>query len=284
MTSSFPAPGTDVGTEIALLINVSASARSWKSSCFHRFVLWKLDNVQNMPYIALSTQIWKTDMVEIAEQTRRGRGRPQIRCDEETRQLLIEAARLEFLTNGYEGTCMTDVAQRAGVSTKTVYRLVPNKADLLQRVISDTIGTFMIDFDPRALDALPLSEAIERMLIAYGSLTLSEGTIAMHRLVIRECGQFPEVATAFYEAAILRTAEAMGNWLRRQCERGLITLQDTRLAAEMLRGMMIMDPQRAVMLGQRPEPDREEIVARARQCTQLFLNGCIVRTGQDVYS
>jgi AcrR family transcriptional regulator len=223
-------------------------------------------------------------MVQIAEQPRRGRGRPQVRGDEETRELLIQAARQEFQAKGYAGTCMNDVAQRAGVSTKTVYRLVPNKADLLQRVISDTIGAFMIDFDAEALDDLPLSEGVERMLIAYGSLTLNEGTIAMHRLVIRECDQFPEVATAFYEAAIRRTTGAMADWLRRQCERGLIALESPHAAAEMLRGMMIMDPQRAVMMGQRPVPDQEEIVARARQCTQIFLNGCIIRTSHDVYS
>ena len=213
-------------------------------------------------------------MIEIAEQTRRRRGRPQIRCDEDTRQLLIEAARHEFQANGYAGTCINDVAQRAGVSTKTMYRLIPNKGDLLERVFSVVIERFMIDFDAAALDALPLSEAIERMLIAYGSLTLSEETIAMNRLVIRECGQFPEVATAFYEAAILRTTKAMAEWLRRQCERGLIALEDPHVAAEMLRGMMIMDPQRAVMLGQRPAPSRAEIVARAKQCTRLFLRGC----------
>src|SRR6516165_1968162 len=166
-------------------------------------------------------------MIEIAEQTRRRRGRPQIRCDEDTRQLLIEAARHEFQANGYAGTCINDVAQRAGVSTKTMYRLIPNKGDLLERVFSVVIERFMIDFDAAALDALPLSEAIERMLIAYGSLTLSEETIAMNRLVIRECGQFPEVATAFYEAAILRTTKAMAEWLRRQCERGLIALDVT---------------------------------------------------------
>ena len=220
-------------------------------------------------------------MVEIAEQTRRRRGRPQVRCDDDTRQLLIEAARQEFQANGYAGTCINGVAQRAGLSTKTMYRLIPNKADLLRRVISDTIGKFMIDFDTEALDALPLPEAVERMLIAYGSLTLNDETIAMNRLVIRECDQFPEVATAFYEAAILRTTGAIADWLRRQCERGLITLDDPHVAAEILRGMMIMDPQRAVMLGQRPVPGREEIVARAKQCTQLFLKGCIVRTGND---
>ena len=135
----------------------------------------------------------------------------------------------------------------------------------------------MLDFDAEALDALPISEAIERMLVAYGSLTLSEETIAMNRLVIRECDQFPEVAAAFYEAAILRTTDAMADWLRRQCERGLITLEDPHIAAGMLRGMMIMEPQRAVMLGQRPVPRQDEIVARAKQCTRLFLQGCQVR-------
>jgi AcrR family transcriptional regulator len=215
-------------------------------------------------------------MVEIAEQTRRRRGRPQVRCDEDTRQLLIEAARQEFQTNGYARTCINDVAQRAGVSTKTMYRLIPNKAELLARVISDTIGRFMIDFDAEALDALPLAEAIERMLIAYGSLTLSEETIAISRLVIRESCQFPEIAATFYETAILPTTEAMAGWLRRQCERGSIALDDPRLAAEMLRGMMIMEPQRAVMLGQRRVPSRAEIVARAKQCAQLFLKGCVV--------
>jgi AcrR family transcriptional regulator len=218
----------------------------------------------------------QTIMVQIADQARRPRGRPPVRTDEETRRLLIEAAGEEFEVKGYAGTCMTDVAQRAGVSTKTVYRLIPNKAELLTRVVSDRIGQFMLEVDAGALEGLPISEALERMLVAYGTLTLSERTIAMHRLVIRECGQFPEVAAIFYEAAIRRTTEAMADWLRRQCERGLIQLEDPHIAAELLRGMMIMEPQRAVMLGQRPAPDRSEIVARAKQCAQLFLKGCEV--------
>jgi AcrR family transcriptional regulator len=215
-------------------------------------------------------------MVEIVEQTRRRRGRPQVRCDGDTRQLLVEAARQEFQTNGYARSCINDVAQRAGVSTKTMYRLIPNKAELLARVISDTIGRFMIDFDAKSLEALPLEEAIERMLTAYGSLTLSEETIAISRLVIRESCQFPEIAATFYESAILPTTEAMAGWLHRQCERGLIALEDPHLAAEMLRGMMIMEPQRAVMLGQRRVPDRAEITARAKRCARLFLEGCRV--------
>jgi hypothetical protein len=71
----------------------------------------------------------------------------------------------------------------------------------------------------------------------------------------------------------------MSGWLRRQCDRGLIKLDDVRAAASMLRGMMIMEPQRAVMLGRRSVPDAAEIAARAKQCARLFLDGCRVAAG-----
>jgi len=200
-----------------------------------------------------------------------------MRCEEDTRRLLIEAAAAEFETKGYAATCMADVAQRAGVSTKTVYRLIPTKADLLTRVVSDRIGQFMLEIDADALDALSLSEGLERLLVAYGTLTLSERTIAMHRLVIRESDQFPEAATAFYQGAVCRANEGIAAWLRRQRDRGVIKLDDPDVAAGMLRGMMSMDPQRAVMLRQRGAPDHDEIEARAKQCAQIFLAGCLVR-------
>jgi hypothetical protein len=63
-------------------------------------------------------------------------------------------------------------------------------------------------------------------------------------------------------------------WLRRQCQRGLIRLKDPHAASGMLRGMMIMEPQRAAMLGQGAVPDADEIANRARAVSQLFLNGC----------
>ena len=46
----------------------------------------------------------------------------------------------------------------------------------------------------------------------------------------------------------------MEDGLRRLCARGLIALDDPHEAVGMLRGMMIMEPQRAAMLGQREPP------------------------------
>ena len=209
-------------------------------------------------------------------EARRCRGRPQVRSDEVTRHLIIEAARQEFQANGYAATSIANVAQRACVSTKTLYRLIPTKAELFRSVVSERIGRFEIALEREldGLDSLDAAEALERMLTAFATLTLDPGPIAMTRLVIGECGGFPEIATAFYESAIKRTIDVMERALSRLCQRGLIAVDDPREATDMLRGMMIMEPQRAAMLGQVDPPGPEEIAARAKRCARLFLNGC----------
>ncbi|MGC2396913.1 MAG: TetR/AcrR family transcriptional regulator [Rhodomicrobium sp.] len=213
-------------------------------------------------------------MVQIQESVKRCRGRPQIRCDDDTRRLIVEAAAKEFQAKGYAATCIGDVAQRAGVSTRTLYRLIPTKAALFKAVVTDRIGGFMLAIDEQVLGTLGLEAALERILAEFGRLTLSEETIAINRLVIGECERFPEIAAAFYEAAIQRVSDAMANWLRRQGEQGLIKLDDPQMAAGLLRGMMILDPQRAAMLGQRGAPGPDEIAQRAKICATLFLEGC----------
>jgi AcrR family transcriptional regulator len=205
----------------------------------------------------------------------RGRGRPQIRGDQETVGLIIAAARREFLRSGYAGTGMLAVARRAGVSTKTLYRLVPNKAELFKTVIAERIGRFMLEIDDSRVGPLDLAPALERILVAYGNLTLDVEVIAMTRVVLGEGDRFPEIAQSFYEGAIRRTGDAIAIWLERQRKRGLLRIADARSAAGMLRGMMIMEPQRAAMFGRRPAPGAEEIIARANSCAELFLTGCL---------
>jgi len=188
--------------------------------------------------------------------------------------MILEAASLEFRAHGYASTTMSAVGQRAGVSTKTMYRLIPTKADLFKSMCSERIGRFMLAIDETIVGTLELEAALGRILGAYGNLALDGEVIAITRLVTSESDRFPELGSAFYEGAFRRTREAIEGWLRRQCHQGLLALDDPGVAADMLRGMMIMEPQRAVMLGQRPAPDAEEIAARASMCARLFLNGC----------
>ena len=93
-------------------------------------------------------------------------------------------------------------------------------------------------------------------------------------MVIGESDKFPEIADTFYNKAIKRTESTLANWLKAQADRGLISIDDATEAAGMLLGMLAFQPQRAVMFGHAPAPDRKELERRAQISAQLFLKGC----------
>jgi AcrR family transcriptional regulator len=204
----------------------------------------------------------------------RSRGRPQLRSDEETRALIVEAARAEFAATGYAATGMESVARRAGVSTKTLYRLIPNKAALFEAMVTDRIDRFASIVKLRACQGRDIEGALTEALIVCGELILEGDVIALQRMIIAESDKFPEVAETFFHKAIQRTEETLAGWLRAQQAKGLVQLDDATAAAGMLLGMLVFQPQRAVMFGHRPPPSREEIERRARQCATMFLQGC----------
>src|SRR6201996_2711311 len=128
----------------------------------------------------------RTDEGAAADQPRRGRGRPQLRSDEETRALILEAARHEFSHSGYATTSMESVARRAGVSTKTLYRLVPNKAALFEAMITDRIDTFASVVRLRACDGSNVEAALRDALIACGELILAGDVITLQRMIVAD--------------------------------------------------------------------------------------------------
>lgn len=207
-------------------------------------------------------------------QDRRCRGRPQVRPDDETRQIIYEAARHEFADGGYAATSMDAVARRAGVSTKTLYRLIPNKASLFDGMVTDRLDRTLAGVDLNAIDHAEIEEALYAALMACAELTLDEEVIALQRMVLQEAGKFSDIAGMFYKNGIQRITAALADWLRVQQKRGLIDLDDIDEAAGMLLGMVASAPRRAAMFGGVPLLPRSQIEARVRRCAALFLRGC----------
>jgi AcrR family transcriptional regulator len=206
----------------------------------------------------------------------RCRGRPQVRPDDETRQIIFEAARHEFAGNGYAATSMETVARRAGVSTKTLYRLIPNKAALFEGMVSDRLDRFFSEVNLHAADHTGIEEALCEALMVCADLALDAEVVALQRMVLQEAGKFSDIAETFYKNGIMRGTVALAGWLQVQETRGLISLVDHDEAAGMLIGMMVSAPQRAAIYGGVPLPSRPQLHARARRCAVLFLRGCEV--------
>ena len=112
--------------------------------------------------------------------------------------------------------------------------------------------------------------------MACAKLTLDNEVIALQRIVLQEATQFPDIAAAFYDNGMARTAAALADWLRVQQARGLIALEDVDEAAGVLIGMVASAPQCAAIFGGLPTPSDGEIETRVRRCTALFLRGCQV--------
>ena len=205
---------------------------------------------------------------------RRDRGRPQLRPDDETRQIVYEAARHEFAANGYAATSTETVARRAGISTKTLYRLVPNKASLFEGMVSDRLDRFLSDFSLHVAQDADIETGLNAALLAVADLALDPEVIALHRIILQETGQFSDLAAAFYKNGIVRTAAALSNWLRLQARSGRIDLDNADEAAGILIGMVTHAPQRAAIFGGVKLPSRAQTRARVARCVALFLRGC----------
>ena len=209
-----------------------------------------------------------------ASEERRGRGRPQARPDEETRTVILDAARQEFAASGYAATSMESVARRAGVSTKTLYRLIPNKGTLFEEILTDGIDRFVSRIRLRACDGSDIEGSLREAMIAVGELILDGAVIGLLRMIVAEGDKFPEISDTFYNKAIKRSESTLANWLKVQAERGLIAIDNPTEAAGMLLGMLAFQPQRSVMFAHAPAPGRKELERRAEAVAKLFLRGC----------
>ena len=58
------------------------------------------------------------------------------------RRAILDAATTSFLSNGYLGTSMDEIARTAGVGPATLYRRFPTKEALLDAVLGDVLERF----------------------------------------------------------------------------------------------------------------------------------------------
>lgn len=93
--------------------------------------------------------------------------KPKMSRAEATEARVVAAATELFVARGYRGTTMSDVAQAAGVSDRTVYVRFATKADLLNRAIgvavvgdAQPIGLSRRDWAVAAMSAPTLEERL----------------------------------------------------------------------------------------------------------------------------
>jgi len=197
-----------------------------------------------------------------------GPGRPK---DLAKRQAILEAAKELFLTNGYASTSMDAVATAAGVSKLTVYSHFNDKENLFKEAIIATCQTQL----PGLIFELPEGVPLEQVLLNIGRgfqvLINSDHSVKLHRLIIAQGPQDPQLGQMFFEAGpdrVLRETEAL---LRLADQRGMLRIANPSSAAEHFFCLLKGGANFRLLLGCAGPLEAEAAEAHVREVVELFL-------------
>lgn len=181
---------------------------------------------------------------------------------EQKRRVILSAARDAFREKGVHGTSMDALAQRAGVSKRTVYNHFPSKENLVMQLLAD----FRETARQRLHVKYNAKKALEpQLLTLIGSeieLTCDPDYLELARLA---AGHF------FYRPGALReradelalTDASLQRWLEEAATDGRLSIDDPGFVADLLRNLVqgaCLWPQ-LMGLAPVPAPDEQRRIA-----------------------
>lgn len=143
-----------------------------------------------------------------------------------TEALLVSAARAAFLEHGYVATTLAEIAERAGVSPRTVYVRFGTKAALFRRVVDEALtgdaDPVDVEHRPRTQDALGAPTLAERIAALVDVCTgIAHRAGALFDVANQAEGVEPEIAAAA-QAGRTATAELCATFWSRAADDGLL--------------------------------------------------------------
>jgi TetR/AcrR family transcriptional repressor of mexJK operon len=151
------------------------------------------------------------------------------------RQTILSAGRSLFLSNGYQGTSVDQIAASAEVSKQTVYKHFGDKQELLLAIVNNALESTVAPFLERIAalaDTIDLETDLTDLAADYLRAVLQEPVVQLRRLVVGEANRVPALAQLYYDQAPARTLSAFADCFARLHDRGLLNVIEPALAAE----------------------------------------------------
>ena len=191
-----------------------------------------------------------------------------------THQKIAAAALNLFLENGFTGTSMDDVAEKADVSKQTVYSHFENKEALfleimlhLMRPAGDKVQSAVTHPSEVGLQDYLLTFALQQLAIV-----LTPQLMQLRRLVIGEAQRFPELGKTLHEAGPMRTVNSLAHAFKYYKKIGTFKGKDETTAAEFFNWILMGGPTNNVMLlGESAIPKSSSLNTHAEESVRIFL-------------
>jgi AcrR family transcriptional regulator len=191
------------------------------------------------------------------------------------RKAILDAATEVFLSKGYRGTSMDEIAARARVSKQTVYKHFADKERLFNEIVVSTVNEASdpVQHEVQSLaDSGDLEADLRDLAHRVLATVMQPRLMQLRRLVIGEVARFPELGKAFYEQGPGRTIDSLAKAFERLAERGVLEMDDPRAAASHFNWLVMSAPiNQAMLLGRDKPPKKAELDHYVDDGVRVFL-------------
>ncbi|MEQ1975318.1 TetR/AcrR family transcriptional regulator [Xenorhabdus sp. SGI240] len=205
----------------------------------------------------------------MAENHPRPRGRPTI-PEQVIRQKIHDVTFLLLINQGYNKTTLDEVAKKAGIAKKTLYRFVKNREDLLEQVVMSWEDNFIPDFKKEANNFQQLMKSLKIFLTEIAEKYLSMEAVGLFKLLQSDFPYREILLSKYQQSEIEKSRNILTNWLESQYQKGLLKKMDFHIISELVISMVIAEPLRQMALGILPSLPETDITPRISAAVSLL--------------
>lgn len=185
---------------------------------------------------------------------------------------IVDGARKVFLTDGFDGASMNDIARVAGVSKGTIYSYFPSKDALFAALVREDKRQQAEQLGAYDAHDGPIDQVLRRMGVDLMDVMLEPDHVAQVRTVTAVAPKFPEIGRAFYDAGPQFGVERLAAWLERKVAAGELAIDDLDVAAiqffNLAQGVLF----KRMLFAAEPKPPRAEIEKTVDAAVRVFLS------------
>lgn len=177
----------------------------------------------------------------------------------------IQRAAFEaFVDHGVSGATTDEIARRARVSKREIYRLFTSKEALFAGLVREraVVMRRALELAPPA-DTASALDTLERFGREFLALLTAPTTIAVYRLAVGEAARLPELGRELDVEGRGSVMSALTAWMTDAVERRALLVPDVQRAGGSFMALLTGDLPVRLMLGAVPTPSVDELGRRA---------------------
>ena len=189
----------------------------------------------------------------------------------------IDAATDAFVAKGYRRASLSDIVKQAGGSMSTLYRVFGDKEGLAHAIIERHMAIVTARLQDLSLSGLPPESALARVGESILDASISRESLLVHRIVIGEGRDFPELRDWFFAHAVMPAQAILTEYLEGEIAAGRLALRAPATASSQFFMMIFGELVIRVASGNLARPDPDVAREEARAAADLFLHGALPR-------